>query len=98
MTFAVDVLGRDRLNSSVVSVVDTAFEANTSPGGPPTIVTATFPRLVAEQGDSNVLLGSVGFKINPFGNFLITVNGLFSLNDNGLQADFAPLVAVDYSF
>ncbi len=98
MTFAVDVLGRNRIDSRVVRVVDTTFEANTSPGGPPTIVTATFPRLVAEQGDSNVLLGSVGFKINPFGNFLITVNGLFSLNKEGLQDDFAPLVAVDYSF
>ena len=100
MTFAVDVLGRDRLKSRVVSVVDTTFQANTNtnPTAPPTIVTATFPRLVAEQGDSNSLLGSVGFKINPFGNFLITVNGLFSLNRKGLQDDFAPLVAVDYSF
>jgi hypothetical protein len=98
MTFAVDVLGRDRLKSRVVRVVDTTFEANTSPSGPPTIVTATFPRLVSEEGDSNALLGSVGFKINPFGNFLITINGLFSLNHKGLQDDFAPLVAVDYSF
>jgi hypothetical protein len=100
MTFAVDVLGRDRLKSRVVSVVDTTFQANTNtnPTAPPTIVTATFPRLVAEQGDSNSLLGSVGFKINPFGNFLITVNGLFSLNKKGLQDDFAPLIAVDYSF
>ena len=98
MTFAVDVLGRDRLNSRVVRVVDTTFQANTSASGPPNIVTATFPRLVAEQGDSNSLQGSVGFKINPFGNFLITVNGLFSLNRKGLQDDFAPLVAVDYSF
>jgi hypothetical protein len=61
-------------------------------------VTAIFPRLVAEQGDSNSLLGSIGLKINPFGNFLLTVNGLFRLNDEGLQDDFAPLVAVDYSF
>jgi hypothetical protein len=100
MTFAVDVLGRDRLKSRVVRVVDTTFEANTNTNAaaPPTIVTATFPRLVAEQGDSNALLGSVGLKINPFGNFLITVNGLFSLNRKGLQDDFAPLVAVDYSF
>jgi hypothetical protein len=78
--------------------VESAFQANTNPGGPPNIVTATFPRLVAEPGDSNSLLGSIGLKINPFGNFLLTVNGLFRLNDEGLQDDFAPLVAVDYSF
>jgi hypothetical protein len=61
-------------------------------------VTAVFPRLIASREDLNTLLGSVGFKINPFGNFLITVNGLFSLNDEGLQDRFSPLVAVDYSF
>lgn len=98
MTFAVDVLGRNFVNSRVVRVVDATFQANTNPGGPPNIVTATFPRLVAEEGDSNALLGSVGLKINPFGNFLLTVNGLFRLNREGLQDDFAPLVGVDWSF
>lgn len=98
MTFAVDVLGRNFVNSRVVRVVDATFQANTNPGGPPNIVTATFPRLVAEEGDSNALLGSVGLKINPFGNVLLTVNGLFRLNREGLQDDFAPLVGVDWSF
>jgi Putative MetA-pathway of phenol degradation len=100
LTLAVDVLGRNALNSNVVRVVDTEFSANTNrnPAAPPTIVTATFPRLVAEEGDINSLLGSVGVKINPFGNFLLTVNGLFSLNREGLQDDFAPLIALDYSF
>lgn len=100
MTIALDVLGRDFLSSQTVHVVNTTFQANTNTNltAPPTIVTATFPRLVAEQGDSNSLLGSIGLKINPFGNFLLTVNGLFRLNKKGLQDDFAPLVAVDYSF
>ena len=98
MTFAVDLIGRNFVDSRVVRVVDTTFRANTNPAGPPNIVTATFPRLVAEEGDSNALLGSVGLKINPFGNFLLTVNGLFRLNREGLQDDFAPLVGVDYSF
>lgn len=100
MTIAADLLGRDFLSSRAVRVVNTTFQANTNtdPSAPPTIVTATFPRLIAEQGDSNSLLGSIGVKINPFGNFLLTVNGLFRLNKKGLQDDFAPLVAVDYSF
>jgi hypothetical protein len=94
------VLGRDFLSSRTVRVVNTTFQANTNtdPNAPPTIVSATFPRLIAEQGDSNSVLGSIGFKINPFGNFLLTVNGLFRLNKRGLQDDFSPLVAVDYSF
>jgi hypothetical protein len=100
MTLAADLLGRDFLSSRTVRVVNTTFQANTNTdiNAPPTIVTATFPRLIAEQGDSNSLLGSIGVKINPFGNFLLTVNGLFRLNKKGLQDDFSPLVAVDYSF
>ncbi len=100
MTFAVDVLGRNFRRARAVSVVDSIFQANTNPdpATPPTLVTANFPRLIAEEKDSNAFLGSVGLKVNPFGNFLLTVNGLFSLNREGLQDDFAPLVAIDYSF
>jgi len=48
--------------------------------------------------DQNRLLGSVGLKINPFGNLLVTVNGLFTLDHKGLQDKFTPLVGIDYSF
>lgn len=100
MTVAVDLVGRNFLDSREVRVVDTTFRANTNrdPAAPPTIVTETFPRLISEEGDTNSLLGSIGFKVNPFGSFLLTVNGLFSLNREGLSDDFAPLIAVDYSF
>jgi hypothetical protein len=99
LTFVVDVLGRTFRDAQFVRVVDTTFQANTNPGGPPNIVTAVFPRLIASREDLNTLLGSVGFKINPFGNFLITLNGLFPIvDDEGLQDRFSPLVAVDYSF
>jgi hypothetical protein len=57
-----------------------------------------FPRLISEIRDSSSMLGSVGLKINPFGNFLLTINGLFSLNQKGLQDRFSPLIGVDYSF
>ena len=56
------------------------------------------PRLVTERGDINQILGSVGVKINPFGNFLLTLNGLFPMNSEGLQDGFTPLVGIDYSF
>jgi hypothetical protein len=101
LTVAVDVLGRDFRNTSRVRVVNNTYQANTNPDPttPPTIVTATFPALTVEPVDNlNTLTGSVGVKINPFGNLLLTVNGLFSLNRNGLQTRFAPLVGLDYSF
>lgn len=100
LTLAVDVLGRSFRDARVVRVVDTTFQANTNNDRtlPPVIVTSVFPRLVSEVKDSNTLFGSVGFKINPFGNFLLTINGLFSLSDEGLKDDFAPLVGFDYSF
>ncbi|MGH9315730.1 MAG: hypothetical protein ACRD1P_01285, partial [Thermoanaerobaculia bacterium] len=61
--------------------------------------TATFPALTMQEGqDYTALLGSFGAKINPFANFLLTVNGLFPLKRDSLQDDFAVLVAIDYSF
>ena len=100
VTFAADVVGRTFLGAGVVSVEDQTFEANTTttPGAPPNIVSAVLPRLVVTPGDVNTLLGSVGLKINPVGNLLITINGLFSLGGEGLQDKFTPLIGLDYSF
>jgi hypothetical protein len=99
-TFVVDAIGRTFLNAQSIRVEDTLFEANTTtnPSEPPNIVSAVLPRLVTERGSINQVLGSVGVKINPFGNFLLTLNGLFPLNDEGLQDGFTPLVGIDYSF
>jgi hypothetical protein len=41
---------------------------------------------------------AVGAKYNPFGNLLITVNGLFRLNDAGLHARPVPLFGLSYMF
>jgi outer membrane putative beta-barrel porin/alpha-amylase len=97
-TFIVDGLGRTFRNGQVLREQDTVFQFNTSPSGPPNIQTATLKQLVATQENSTSFSGSVGFKINPIGNLLLTINGLFSLNQRGLQDKFAPLVGVDYSF
>ncbi|MEO8216775.1 MAG: transporter [Acidobacteriota bacterium] len=100
MTLAVDVLGRDVLDSRSVSVEPVTFRANTNPDSTtaPVITTAQFPSLLTTVQDSNALSGSIGVKFNPFGNILITVNGLFALNNKGLQSDFSPLIGLDYSF
>jgi hypothetical protein len=99
LTFIVDALGRTLRNSKVLRVVDTTFQYNVNPATDPVdLRTATLPQLVATQQDSTSFDGSVGFKVNPVGNLLLTVNGLFSLNGRGLQAKFAPLIGLDYSF
>jgi hypothetical protein len=98
-TFIVDCLGRTLRNTGSVDVVDTLFTANasTDPANP-NIVSATLPRLVTRQANITQISGSVGLKINPFANFLLTLNGLFPLNSQGLQDGFTPLVGIDYSF
>ena len=99
LTFIVDALGRTLRKSQVLREVDTTFEYNVNPSTDPVDLRSTrLKQLVATQQDATSFLGSVGFKINPVGNLLITVNGLFSLNNRGLQARFAPLIGLDYSF
>ena len=110
VTVAVDVLGRTFRGTQIIRVENQTFTAVTgdSKGGacqcqpegqnPPQTVTAVFPRLTSTQGDSNTLLGSIGLKVNPYANLLVTLNALFSLKREGLQTRIAPLVGLDYSF
>lgn len=46
----------------------------------------------------NMTNGSVGCKLNPFGNFLLVANVLFKLNDGGLRSRIVPLIGVSYAF
>lgn len=110
VTVAVDVLGRIFRGTQIVRVETQTFTAVTgdSKGGdckclpegqnPPQTVTAQFARLTSTPGDSRTLLGSIGLKVNPFANLLISLNALFSLKREGLQTRIAPLLGVDYSF
>jgi hypothetical protein len=41
---------------------------------------------------------TIGGKINPVGNLLLTVNGFFKLDHTGLRNKPAPLVGVSYTF
>jgi hypothetical protein len=48
--------------------------------------------------DLNLMLGSAGLKLNPFGNMVITTNVLFPLTKNGLTDNLTWMAGVDYSF
>ena len=99
LTFVVDALGRTQRNGQVLREIDTTFQYNANTNTDPVdLRSTTLKQLVATQQDTTSFVGSVGFKVNPVGNLLVTVNGLFSLNNRGLQPKFAPLIGLDYSF
>ncbi len=41
---------------------------------------------------------ATGIKFNPFDRFVVSLNALWRLNDEGLRADVIPTVAVEYTF
>lgn len=98
LTLAADLLGTRRFDAGVIEVEDSSFRANVNPGGPPEFVTASFPRLFVAEGDATTYLGSIGVKVNPVGNLLLSVNGIFGVQGDGLRPRFAPMFGVDYSF
>jgi len=54
--------------------------------------------LAQATGTFNVSNISLGSKLRPFSNLLITANVLIKVNDGGLRAKVAPLVGVSYTF
>ena len=65
-------------------------------GGP--VETTTITDYEARNDDLNLLVGSVGLKINPFGSLLISGNVLLSQGKRGLQDYVTPVVSIDYTF
>src|SRR5262249_45351354 len=103
------LIGRTYRDTKVVALLDRSLTFNTNDKckdaascaiSPPVLSTTMRPFIGVDTGTGNVntLTGAVGFKVNPFGNLLVTVNGLFALNKKGLQDKFTPLVGLDYAF
>jgi hypothetical protein len=59
---------------------------------------SVFPNIAFSRDSYNALSGSVGLKGNVFGRFLVDVNLLFALDDNGLRDKVTPLIGLEYSF
>jgi hypothetical protein len=60
--------------------------------------TSGFTGISTSSSSFNTNYATVGGKINPIGNLLITANVLFKLDNNGLHNKPAPLVGVSYTF
>jgi hypothetical protein len=100
LTLTADVVGRALLDAQRLTTTETTYRYRTAsdpPGAFPRVVTRE--EFATETGTLNLLLGSVGFKLNPTGRLLIAANVLFSLSkDNGLQDDITPVIEFDYNF
>jgi len=67
-----------------------------SPGSSGTVY--TFPQTTSFRGSYNMNDIAIGAKISPVKNLLITVNGMFKLDDPGLRAKVVPMVGIGYTF
>lgn len=98
VTFAADLVGRTLLDGTKVALQDQTFEF--SRVTPPVVETTERPVLVTQEDDIDQLFAAIGFKFNPKGNGVVTINALFSSSDNdGLRdEDAILLLGFDNSF
>jgi hypothetical protein len=96
LTLTGDLIGRTLFNIGRIQEIQQEWRYQRR--GDPTIYTTALPELVKVEGDLNIVLGSIGLRVNPFKNMLISANALFSTGKRGLQDSFTPVLAIDYSF
>jgi hypothetical protein len=59
---------------------------------------SVFPNITFVRGSFNTVNGSIGLKADLVQQFLLQVNLLFKVNENGLRDQVTPLVGVEYTF
>jgi hypothetical protein len=96
VTLTADFVGRTLLDADRMVLEEQTFEAVTR--NDPTVRQTTFLTPTIVTGNLNVLLGSVGLKVNPVGRLLLVGNVLFAIGDAGLQDEVTPVFGLEYSF
>jgi hypothetical protein len=97
VTLSGDLLGRALWNSQKLVEGEKAYLYHAGRLDP--VVHQTLrPDFSTQEANLNLLLGSVGIKINPVGRLLLVGNVLFSVGKNGLQDKFTPVFGLDYTF
>ena len=94
-TISVDVTGRTLRDLGRLVPVARQFPFVTQAG---VFGTATFEEFARRPGDLNLLVGAVGVRFNPRGNFLISAQLLLPISKSGLRDKVTPVVGIDYSF
>jgi hypothetical protein len=108
-TIAADWLGERVINgfNSVQSSCSETFPpatgnfatcAQAGNSGASGATTYTFPQTITTRSSYSMNDLAVGAKISPVKNLLISVNGMFKLDDPGLRSKVVPLVSVGYTF
>jgi hypothetical protein len=82
-------LSADYLGQHIFSALREAVQVEPNSG---------FSGIYTASSSFNTNYASVGAKVNPVGNLLITANVFFKLDNNGLHNKPAPLVGISYTF
>jgi outer membrane putative beta-barrel porin/alpha-amylase len=94
LTVVGDVVGRTLRRAGRLDMITKTFAYQ----GATAVQTAEFNEFERRGGNLNLALGTVGFKFNPAGDFLISANVLFPLTDAGLRSKLTTVIGVDYAF
>lgn len=92
MTIAADVLEQRLFDATQATLATEAF-VNTNSGQ-----VLSRPTIETGRNSYNRTDGSIGFKLKPFGNLLLTTNLLVKLDRNGLRQRMAPLMGLSLTF
>jgi hypothetical protein len=93
VTIIGDVLGRTLRDAGRLDLTAKQFVYQ----GRTAVETASFNEFEPRAGNLNLTLGTVGVKVNPGRNFLVSANFLFPLSTSGLRS-FTTVVGLDYTF
>ncbi|MBZ5582087.1 MAG: transporter [Acidobacteriia bacterium] len=98
LTLSFDFLGQSVYGAPIL--VQGAPFTPLQPEITPQAVAATPPYATTSvrTGNFSVLMGSAGLKAQLGRNLLLTLNGLFQLNDDGLRSKFVPMAGLSYTF
>ena len=95
LTLLVDLLGRHILGAGRIGL-QTETPSPTSPLG--SIGVTSVESIVALDEGINKLTLAPGVRLNLKGNFVLSLNALATLRDNGLHDKFIPVVGLDWTF
>jgi hypothetical protein len=96
VTFAVDAIGRILIDARTLEMEQADFFYTTLAGS---VARETRTETVTEKTDLNLLLGTVGLKVNLGGALLLTGGVLFPIiDDRGLEDQISINFGLDYTF
>lgn len=98
VTLAVEAFGRTLFDATQAVSSRVAHQFRVASNDAPVLQTE-LPQVSFVRHDQQLLFGSLGLKINPTGNLLLTADAILSLSDDGLQPKgVVAVVGAEYSF